>query len=441
MKKSRTSGGEHIALLPSGAIATYRTADAGASSTEFNFNDTNNSSAEWADWGGTDNDWPTKARKKLEKSTTAYPLLWKAVCLLFGDGVVYYTEEADGEKLIKKFDKIPEIDEFFEANSIDTFLIEQLMDYKFFANQFYELIFNQLGTKVVNIYHKEAEFCRVSVQNPNTFRIEKLGYSGDWKEGNPATINLIDKHKISTPADIVEQSKAGKNKLAGHTMFPSPGKKYYGFPPHGALYRKDGWLDYSNSVPEVMNKMITNQLKIKFHIEIPYDYWPATFSDWSEKTEVEKMAAINAELDKMDKWLQSSANAYGTFISHYATDPITGKYISGWKITAIDDKLKKDEWIPGTQEADQQIARAINIDSSMSNIQPAGGKMGAGSGSDKRTSFINAISLSKAEEKIVFEPLDLVKRINGWPSNIKFGFRHTAPTKLDENPTSNESVM
>ncbi len=77
----------------------------------------------------------------------------------------------------------------------------------------------------------------------------------------------------------------------------------------------------------------------------------------------------------------------------------------------------------------------------MSGIQPTGGKMGAGSGSDKRVGFQNSVNLSQAEQEIIFEPLYLVAKINGWPSNLKFAFSHEIATTLDKNPTGSQNQI
>ncbi len=425
-------------VIPSGAIVTMKSSGKLKDPERVLLDIEDDSGGKWVDWGPS-NDWPSKARAKLEKSTTALPLIVKALSLMYGDGVVYWLDEKVDGKLVKNFVDIPEVDDFFYENDIDQFMIEQLMDFKFYGNQFQEFILNPLKTKVIHLYHKEAEFTRKSAQNEKSKKFEKIGYTGNWAEDDkPAEIKLLDK-TVNGKEYLMEQVAKSGGKFANHTMFPSPGRKVYGFPPHGALYLDKGWLDYSNNIPAIMNSMIDNMIAIKYHIEIPYEYWGSVYPEWAQWDEKKQKVKIDEKLTEMDEWLTGADNAYSTFISHFATDPITRKAIPGWKITAIDDKVKKDEWIPGTQEADQQIARALSIDPSMAGIQAQGGKLGAGSGSDKRTGFANSVSLSKMETKIVFECLELVKKINGWPRNLKFGFAHKLPTTLDKNPTGQQT--
>lgn len=397
----------------------------------------NEDSDTYAKWG-VDNNWPTIARQKVEKSTTAAPLLFKAVSLVYGSGVQYYFEEIKDDKKVKTFKAIDEIDDFIRRNKIGRFMIEQLMDYKYYGNTWSEFILNGGRSKIDCIYHLEAEFTRLAMQSANG-QIKNVYYSGKWDEDEKGTpIPLLNPRESSN--DNIKNTFT-KNKFAYHTYYPSPGRKYYAMPPHGALYQDKGWLDFSNSVPKMMNSLLENQMVIKYHIQIPYEYWGSMFSDWTTYSPAKKKKKIDEKLTELNEWLTGSKNVGKAFISHFATDPITRKKIAGWEITSIEDKIKKDEWIPSTDAADIQIARAIGTDMSMSGIAPAGGKLGAGSGSDKRTGFQNSVSLSYSEQEIIFETMYLVSQFNGWPSNIKWAFSHVMPTTLDENPTGKQNEL
>jgi hypothetical protein len=105
----------------------------------------------------------------------------------------------------------------------------------------------------------------------------------------------------------------------------------------------------------------------------------------------------------------------------------------------LNDNKKKDLYLTSLQEADIQISRAWGIDSSLSNIQPEGSSLGAGSGSDKRVGFDNQINASYADILMVVEPLYFVGKYNGWPSNLKWGFLHDVATTLNQNSTGTES--
>jgi hypothetical protein len=72
---------------------------------------------------GTNNLKPTEQRQKLEKTTTAYPLLIKMATTLFGRGPQYYREIRTEEGIKRDYSAIPEIEEFLENNETDTYRI------------------------------------------------------------------------------------------------------------------------------------------------------------------------------------------------------------------------------------------------------------------------------------------------------------------------------
>ena len=156
--------------------------------------------------------------------------------------------------------------------------------------------------------------------------------------------------------------------------------------------------------------------------------------------ETEKKAK---KLEKMEEWndfLKGTNNVKKSFMSEFMIDPVTKKPLAGWKIEVIPDNENFNKEIISSQESDAHIARALNIDPSLAGLQPQGGKMGAGSGSDKRVAFLNGISMSHAEELIILDFMYFIKRVNKWPNNVKFCFQHEIPTTLDKNNNGVETM-
>jgi hypothetical protein len=206
------------------------------------------------------------------------------------------------------------------------------------------------------------------------------------------------------------------------------------------LFESNGWLDYSLSVPLLMNKINNNGFNLRYHIEIPYDYWEKVYKDWNTKTPAEKRTLQDEKMNEMNTYLLGSENAGRNFYSHFGIHQATGKEIPGWKITELKDPIKKDQFLTSLQEADMQTARAIGVDVSLANISTQSNSMGAGSGSDKRVGMDNTISASYAEQMIVLKPLRTVGIVNGWPSNVKWTFEHIVPTTLNENKSGTKTV-
>lgn len=425
--------------LPSSmSVITIHHADSSAKPTAYNIKSeegSEESGSEWAEWGN-DNLWPTRIRRQNEESTTSYPLMFKQIAMLLGSGVEFYREKIVDGEIVKEYFEDEAIQSFIDNNGWDRIGLERGMDYKFFGNTFCELIFSKDTSKITNTYHQEAEFCRLAVQDSKTKKIPIVGICTDW--GNPtevAKVTFLNKRDYS-PDKIQETIKGQKEKKCiMQSTFPAPGRSYYAVPPHIGIHRKDGWLKYANSIPGLLNRMISNNVTLKYHIEIPDDYFAKTISNWKNLPEAEQEKTIRDRITELDNFLSTQENAYGSFVSFFGIDKTTKKEIPGWRLTPITDKIKKDDFIPVAQEADQQIVRALGIDPSIAGLQPQGGKMGAGSGSDKRVAYNSALFMSETEINIILEPLYLVKKYNKWPSDVKFGFKHNYHTTLDDEPT------
>lgn len=385
---------------------------------------------------GSNNLKPTEQRLKLEKTTTAYPLLIKIATTLFGRGPQYYQEIRTATGIERDYSAIPEIDQFLSYNDIELIMLERWMDLKMYNNIFCEFIFNQKKNKIVNITHQEAEFCRFGKIENNI--IKEVYVNSNWsdKPNDRTSIPFLDDYSI-TMDEVVGKYKEN---FITHNNLPSPGRTLYAVPQHIGLFEANGWLDYSISVPLLMNKINSNGFNLKYHIEIPYDYWEKVYKDWNTKTPQEKSALQDEKMDEMNTYLQGSDNIGKNFYSHFGIHQATGKEISGWKITELKDPIKKDQFLTSLQEADMQTARAIGVDVSLANISTQSNSMGAGSGSDKRVGMDNTISASYAEQMIVLKPLRTVGIINGWPNNVKWTFEHLVPTSLNENKSGIKTV-
>ena len=388
-------------------------------------------------WGG-NNLLPSEQRQQLEKTTTAFPLIANAAKTLFGRGPQYYLEKRTSTGIVKDYTPVPEIEEFLQGIDLELIMLERWMDLKMYNNLFCEFITNGAGTKIVNITHQEAEFCRFGLIKDN--KISQVLINSDWEKypANYATVPFFDDYATSREEAL--KTAGAKKKFITHNNIPSPGRTLYAVPSHVGLFQTNGWIDYSLSVPLLMNKINQNGFALRYHIEIPYDFWEKTYQDWKQKTPAEQQTLKDAKMDEMNNFLKGIDNVGKNFYSHFGVHQATGKEIAGWKITELKDPIKKDQFLTSLQEADMQTARAIGVDVSLANISNQSNSMGAGSGSDKRVGMNNTISSSYAEQMIVLKPLKTVGIINQWPSNVKWTFEYEVPTTLNENKSGTKII-
>lgn len=369
---------------------------------------------QWANWGDDDR-WPTTMRCKLLKVPMAGEAIRRKVAMMYGNGLAYYRNtdlEGDEVKIRRAYE--PGIENWLRTNRIPhKWLIPQMSNYSIFINCFSEYILNQRGDAIVGLYHKEAEFCRLSRQNPRTLNIDYLLFSADFATGeankNSGRVKFIPLLPWMDEAAFFERLRGSR--FAYHSRFETPGIIYYAQPWWKGLFRENGWLDVSIGVPEVVNAMTHNQIRLKYQILIPESYFEIRYPDWSSFDAERRRELINKYVEALNTSLQSSESNYASITTIFRQDTY-GKEMGKVEIIAIDDKVKKDSWVPSSQTADAQIVQGLGIHPSQVGLQPEGGKMGAGSGSDQRESFNTQININTIDQDIVLEPLNFLARYN-----------------------------
>lgn len=396
-------------------------------------------SAKIQSWG-VSNLKPTEERLKLEQTTTAYPLIIKSAETLFGQGAFYYTEERTADGIKRNFTAIPAVEKFLEYNDLDTILLERWMDLRTYNNVFCEFLFNKAGTEIVNVWHHEAEFVRFGQADAKTREITEVLINSEWQKYPMQYTGAPFYDDYSPEREDILKRYSTKKKFVTHNYIPSPGRTLYAVPKHQALFEKDGWLDYSISVPKLMNAINQNGFNLRYHIEIPADYWEAVYKDWHQKTDKQRSDLKQAKMDAMNAYLQGVDNVGKNFYTEFGVSKATGKEMPGWRLTELKDPIRKDQFITSLQESDIQQARAIGVDVSLANISSGSNTMGAGSGSDKRVGMSNTISSSYAEQMIVLKFLKVVGIVNNWPRNLKWAFRYELPVTLNENKSGTQII-
>ena len=109
------------------------------------------------------------------------------------------------------------------------------------------------------------------------------------------------------------------------------------------------------------------------------------------------------------------------------------------EIVALDDKTKAGTWIPDAQVSDAQIVQGFGLHPSQVGLQPQGGKMGAGSGSDQRESYNTSVLLQSIDQMIILEPLNWISKYNNWGVCFKFiNDTHTTTNDQESGVVPNE---
>lgn len=342
-------------------------------------------------------------------------LVWKAKAM-YSEGIVYgkIEPDPDGNDIFKRLND-PEIESFMRRSNISRYGIESAIDLYYFYNVFPEIILSNDRKKIVSISTHDASYCRWGLQNSKGL-IEQCYINANWSNGG--TI----KDSIRVP--VLDVYLDASNKLKARTdsfkyiypiSFPSPGKTYYQLAPWNAI-RSSGWLELANSIPKFKKAIMENQISIKYHIEVSDLWWEWKFPKWRTMTDQEKVDAKTAEFKTFQDFVSGKDNAGKFLLSTFKTDPVSGKEYAGWKITAIDDKVKDGMYLEDGKEAGANIISALGVDNTL--ISTPGDGMGGGSGSDKLVAYQVYNALNKVEADIVLEPLTFISEYNGWLDRI-----------------------
>jgi len=95
--------------------------------------------------------------------------------------------------------------------------------------------------------------------------------------------------------------------------------------------------------------------------------------------------------------------------------------------------------LPDSQAANSEILFALGVDPCLIGAGIPGGKLGAGSGADKREAFWMLNAEMGVYRQISLEPLYFIRDFNGWDPEIQFDYVtvDTSQTQ-DQHPTKTE---
>lgn len=383
-------------------------------------------------WWGDDNLFPQNAITDAYK-TTIIPraLEWKAKALYSG-GLVYgkvNVDDTTGEETMIPM-RVPAIDQFFKLSAIKKYLREAVSDFYWFGNVFSEMILSMDRSQILELCAQEATYSRWEQRNVDSGMIENCYLNANW--GFRGTwANSIKVPVIDTYYDAVNKLKGRKEfKYIYGSSFPTPNRSYYQCEAWDTL-RQSGWINLMISIPKFKAALMKNQITIKYHLEIHRDYWKTKWKDWESLPQTKKIELMQGELKNFNSMMQGENQAGMSLLTAFYTEPASGKEVSMWKITAIDDKMKSGIYIEDSQEASSHAFMALGVDPTLIGVSPGKG-MGAGSGSDKRVAFNIYMNNCKPDQDIIVEPLEFIRDYNGWDPDIQFWFRNYWISTLDQ---------
>ncbi len=401
-----------------------------------------------AAWGKK-NDYPQQVIQAVRKNGSASSGLRFLRKAHYGNGLVLFrdkvTENGKKSPELVPLDSVPEIKDFFRYSNFNRFTKETIADLEWFSIAFPEYILSNNFDKITKVARQKTAWCRFEIADEDTGFIKNVYISQKFGNENVevdskyvSVVPLIDSYWSAD--EVKEYCRKHKiHKFIRPIFYPMIDESYY---PQSEWHSilKSGWLDVANSVPELKKSLFYHQMTIKFLIEIDERYYENIYrQEWREMG-FEKRKEIRIQtIEDIKSGLVGNENAGKSINSMLLTDD-SGKQYSAIKITSIDDKLKDGSYLPEAEAANSEVLFAIGVDPSLIGAGIPGGKLGAGSGSDKRAALLILSALKKTDRDTTLEPYEFVQDYNGWDDTVKAGFENIELTTLDENPTGKKTT-
>lgn len=395
-------------------------------------------------WGDA-NDFPQEVLRK-GRNSTIIPTALKWQANLISTPVIPFQVDYDDEGKQKlTYVRDNEIYEFLNNRHFKRYQRESANDIFWFLNIFPELILSKNRKKITHIHPNDASYCRLGSQNDNG--VSEFTYiNANWPYGSVDSdetikVRTLDPYQYDL-VDWTRDQHTDAFKFIYPSSYPTPGTTFYQLA-HWDGIRTSGWLDVLAKVPQLKKALFENQMTIKYHIEIPREYWEYQFGDeWRQGDDAKRTLIKNNKLAEIQRRMMGAEKAGIAMATEFGVSSIDGKTIEGWKINVLPDKLKDGAYLADNMEATAHLLYALGIDPALFGF--ASKEMGSRSGgSDKRESLLIYLSQLQPYRDVQYEPLNFIADYNGWRKKypgLTFGTTQTLLTTLDTGSGSKQQA-
>ena len=368
----------------------------------------------YAMWGD-DNLAPNHMLKNIEKDTVIFQSSQFNIASHYGSGLTYYTEKRSKFGVDEDYSSISEIDDFIEANDLNTVFCELVHDYEKLGNRIVSFLPNAGRKEIARILRKDAAWSRWEVQDKKSRKVKQLYYNADWERDhnntNGDTFPVLD---VFDPiGDLTKRIKTGNEFVYRNKVFTS-GRYYYELA-NVEVIMNSGNIEMKDKLKAAYKALIDNSLGIAYHITVTNEYClkqiPKTdYSKW--ETEPGYRSKVLEKIkEKIDKFLSGVQNQGKSILSvKYRNDK--GELEDGIEIKTLDNSIKADKWLPSMQQYHAESYNAMEVDPSNTGISNKND--GMNSGSEKKNAFFNNKATLDIDRLYTLMPFYFVARFNGW---------------------------
>lgn len=392
------------------------------------------------EWGEKNN-LPTEREALIMQNNIVPTLLQTKRDITIGQGLYCYREEFRDGKRVQIPQEIPsEAKTFFKKINLKRYLRTACKNLIVHANTFTEFR-KGLGGKIVGMEALESRHVRAGAQDDEGW-IREYFWCGNWRNPNSQS-RAGQKFVVQRiPAFHPGRSERMPDKFLLHCCDDLLTDDYYAIPTWAG---GSTWIEVANAIPVFHKANLKNGYLIRYHIEIPRDYFTDYQLSAAATNDVLKQKVKDAEeakkaefTKKVNELLAGEQNAGRALFSFYEINRQLGKDFPGIKITPIQVDLKDEALLKLFERSNDANISAQGVHPTLAAIQTQG-KLA--SGSEIRNAFLMYVATkTPVPRDILLEPIELVHEVNGWGEGLKWGFLDIEITKLDENPAGAQEV-
>lgn len=398
-------------------------------------------------WGD-NNQFPLELDDKIKNSDSIESGLQTLTELAYGMGIQPYIEKVvDGKISIEPVVSGPVVEWLEENNIREEYLEKAFYNFFRYGNVFPQLGFSKEG-KCNLLVATDTPFCRMERVDTGSLLVENIYVSDQWSTNmlkNESDFKGLEKYLKKVPLinktdwknsikKLLESKK--NNLLMWHIGDYTPGTRYYSEAPWFPLLN-NGIVDTDKYTGQKMKAYYDKAMNLIYHIEINADYIKKKCNGDESLENQEKV--LNEIHETIDTNLVGAENAFSSIITVF-NNYMNGDAVSNVKIKVLDNPINNATVIKDMQSIAARINSALRIDDAIINAKTSG-SMEADSGSEKKNALnSHNTRMTLTRDKILF-PLYIIKHINQWDPNIKFGIKTTQLTSLDKNPTGSQQKL
>lgn len=354
--------------------------------------------------------------------------------ITIGQGLFCYRErfeDTDGisRRIVDEVEMPAAAREFFEKVQIHKYLRKAARNLMFHANTFTEMV-RDLGNRIDSIQAMESRHVRPQKQDGRG-RIGNWYVSGNWKEYTKPEYK-----PVGVPNYAGEEAQ--QSKFIYHAMDDLLSDEYLGIP---TWWGGRAWIECANAIPMFHINNLRNGYMIRYHIEIPKDYFVDNTGVQVTANQKETMKRKESEarlefLKTLNEFLAGYEQAGRAIITEYEISRAAGKEFPGIKITPLNVDLKDKALLELFERSNDANISAQGVHPTLAAIQTQG-KLS--SGSEIRNAFNMYVAIkTPVKRAILLEPINFIHRVNGWGAGLQWGFRDIEITTIDETTSGKQ---